>query len=70
MTRRWPTAVLRSECADPALAGLLALELPPPADWTWSAGGLSVSLADLGLGVADAVMFDGGQLSALAGALS
>ena len=52
--------------ADPALAGLLARELPPAADWTWSAGGASVSLADLGLGVADTVMFDGGHLSALA----
>ncbi len=52
--------------ADPALAGLLEMELPPPEEWTWLAGGLSVSLADLGLDVADTVMFDAPQLSRFA----
>ena len=55
--------------ADPALASLLEMELPPPEEWTWLAGGLSVSLTDLGLRVADVVMFDSGQLSRLAGGL-
>lgn len=52
--------------ADPALAGLLSRELPGPDDWTWLAGGASVSLSDLGLGVSDVAMFDAAQLSYLA----
>jgi hypothetical protein len=33
--------------ADPALAALLARELPAPDFWTWSADGVTVSLAGL-----------------------
>ena len=52
--------------ADPALATVLAGELGAPADWTWTAGGSTVSLADIGLGVADAVLVEPGRLERLA----
>ncbi len=48
---RSPVAV-----GDPALAALLAAELGSAADWTWEGPAGPTSLADLGLGVADAVM--------------
>lgn len=42
--------------ADPSLAALLAAELGAPADWTWTGTDGPTSLAELGLGIADAVM--------------
>ena len=54
--------------ADPALAGLLARELPAAAAWTWTAGASAVSLADLGLAVPDVPMFGPDALSGLAAA--
>ncbi|RMB61512.1 hypothetical protein [Tessaracoccus antarcticus] len=48
---RSPVAV-----ADPALAALLAVELGDPVDWTWAGAAGPTSLAESGLGVADAVM--------------
>ena len=52
--------------ADPALAGLLARELPPAAAWTWTAGDRSVTLAALGLAVSDVPMFAPGELASVA----
>ena len=42
--------------ADPALAALLSAELGPATAWIWTAADATVSLADLGLDVADVVL--------------
>ncbi len=42
--------------ADPAFASFLATELGDPADWTWVGTAGPMSLTELGLGVAEAVM--------------
>jgi hypothetical protein len=53
--------------ADPALAALLAAEVGPATDWTWTDdGGGSCTLADLGLAVADVVLHHQADLDALA----
>ena len=55
--------------ADPALADLLETELGPAAGWTWTSGVGSVSLAELGLDVADVVLTAQADLDERAAAL-
>ena len=54
--------------ADPAFAGLLVDALGPAAQWTWTGGAATVTLADLGLGVPDTVLVPPARLVELAGA--
>lgn len=54
--------------ADPALAALVTTELGPAEAWTWTTDDASVTLADLGLDVADVALQSHSALSALAAA--
>ena len=52
--------------ADPSIAALLESELGPATAWTWTTAAAEVTLADLGLDVADVVLFPQLRLDALA----
>jgi len=54
--------------ADPALGALLESETGPATAWTWTLDASSVTLAELGLGVPDAVLFPQARLDTLAAA--
>lgn len=54
--------------ADPAYAAWLGDELGPAGAWTWTAGAHEVTLADLGLDVADTVLVAPQRLAELAAA--
>ncbi|MEO7784358.1 MAG: hypothetical protein ABIR97_07290 [Terracoccus sp.] len=54
--------------ADPAFSALLESEIGPASDWTWTLDAATVTLADLELTVADAVLIPQSRLDALAAA--
>ncbi|GAA3077365.1 hypothetical protein [Streptosporangium carneum] len=54
------------EIADPAVARFVATQAGEAIDWVWTAGSSSVTLADLGLGPADALTLSRTELERLA----